>query len=253
MALYGTPRYGGYYGGGYYGGGMGGPFFGGSGPFIFNGGGCCPGPTPPAEKTVLDRIRNVSMMLPETQQLMTEGEIMLIGWTQQPLGAFDVDGTAPRQRELTMLSMPVHVGFPHRAFRLRSGTIGARLVDDVPQQPVNSNRCCGFGQPIYIGSGGSGIFEFDLPDPHARFSRLTLWANAGGALGDNIGHVYDWYSHRWVHVNLSTGEAALRNPNRFISPWGAIQLRLNANYNSGDITILNLNHDLQLTGQAVQG
>ncbi len=253
LALYGSPLNGIYYGGDYGGGPgpMGIPFFGGGGPF--GAGMCCPGPIPPTEKTVLDRIRNVSAMLPQTQQLTTEGEVMLVGWTVQPLGTFDVDGVAPRERELTMLSMPLTVAFPHQAFRLRSGTVGARLVDDVPQQPVNSNGCCGFGQPVYIGSGGSATFEFDLADRHARFSRLSLWVNAGGALGDDIGHVYDWRAHRWVHVNLSTGETTLRAPNRFISPWGAVQLRFNATDNSGDITIWNLNRDLQLTGQAVRG
>lgn len=248
MGFYGAPRFGFY--GGYYSGPVGVPLMG--GPGVFNGP-CCPGPAPPAEKTILDRIRNVSAMLPDAQQLTSQNEVMLVGWTQHSIGSFDVDGTAPRQRELTMLSMPVTVSFPHGSFRLRSGTIGARLVDDVPQQTVSNVGCCGFGQPIYLGSGGSGIFEFDLPDRHARFSRLRLWANAGGATGDSIGRVYDWRAHRWVHVDLSSGEANLPHPNRFISPWGAVQVRLDATTASGDITISNLNRDLQLTGQAVQG
>lgn len=252
VTLYGAPRGGAYYGGGYYGGSFGIPVIGASGVFLGRGG-CCPGPPLPTEKTLLDRIRNVASALPESPQLATEGEVVFVGWTEQPFQSFTVDGASPQQRDLTMLSMPLSVRFPRGSFQLRSGTIGAQLVDDLPQQPVSSNACCGAGQPIYIGSGGWGIFDFDLPDHHVRFSRLNLWVNAGGAVGDNIGRVYDWRAHRWVHVDFSIGVASLKDPNRFVSPSGVIRLRLHADDNSGDITISNVSRDLQVTGQVVQG
>lgn len=222
----------------------------GNGGFFYNGP-CC-GPPLPVEKSTSDRLRNVATMIPEAQSIGTLGEVVLVGWSEAPLGSLTVDGSTPQRRDLNLIAAPLSVRFPSSgSFRLRAGTLGAHLVDAVPQAPQNG--CC--GPPVQgiisLGAGGSATFQFDIPRGRsgpARFSHLTLWADAGGADGTNIGHVYDWQARRWVHVDLSLGEAELHNPNRFVSPSGALLLQLKATDTSGDIRIQNSLQDLQLSG-----
>jgi hypothetical protein len=214
-------------------------------------------------------------MLSQSQTLSTLGEVLLIGWSVQPLGTFSVDGSAPQRRDLNLVVVPLSVHFPsHGSFRIRTGTLGAHLVDIVPQAP--QSNCCGFfsrnDQQISVGPGGSFTFEFDLPKggypagrarlgaaagrarPQSaglqgavRFQRLALTVN-GGSGGSTTGHVYDWHAHRWVAVDLSTGTAELSNPNRFVSPDGRIMLKLQATPGSGDLTIDSPYEDVQLSG-----
>jgi hypothetical protein len=212
---------------------------------------CC-GPPQPVEKTTSDRLRDVAAMMPEAQSISTLGEVVLVGWSQQPLGTLTVDGSAPQQRDLFLVAAPLSVHLPSAgSFRLRPGTVAAHLIDDVPFAP--SNFCCGppypYNQQVNLGSGGSATFEFDIPNGgHVRFRHLTLWANAGGADGTSIGTIYDWQARRWVHVDLSLGSADLRNPDRFISPSGALRIHFKATDESGDIRFQNPLQNLQLSG-----
>jgi hypothetical protein len=236
---------------------------------------CCNQFSYPQEKRLIDRVRNATAMLSQSQTLSTLGEVLLIGWSVQPLGTFSVDGSAPQRRDLNLVVVPLSVHFPsHGSFRIRTGTLGAHLVDIVPQAP--QSNCCGFfsrnDQQISVGPGGSFTFEFDLPKggypagrarlgaaagrarPQSaglqgavRFQRLALTVN-GGSGGSTTGHVYDWHAHRWVAVDLSTGTAELSNPNRFVSPDGRIMLKLQATPGSGDLTIDSPYEDVQLSG-----
>ena len=227
---------------------------------------CCDQFSFPREQRLIDRVRNATAMLSQSQSLSTLGEVLLIGWSMQPLGSFSVDGSAPQRRDLTLIVVPLSVHFPsHGSFRIRTGTFRANLVDIVPQAP--QSNCCGFfsrnDQQISVGPGGSFTFEFDMPNggypaggarPRAaglqgvvRFQRLALTVN-GGAGSTTTGHVYDWHAHRWVAVDLSTGTAELPNPNRFVSPDGRIMLKLQATAGSGDLTIDSPYQDVQLSG-----
>lgn len=250
--LYGQPNFN---GGGYFGRSTVISVFQGGSVFSSGGGSfslCCPGPTPAPEKTLADRIRNAAAMLPETQEAASLGEVTLLGWTQASLGQLTVDGSAPQRRDLTLLATPLTVDGPAAgSFRLRTGTVGAHLVDLTPQ--ASQNGCCGgpmfAGQSLDLGSGGSATFQFTIPHAaHLRFQHLTLWANAGGADGTDIGHVYDWGTRRWVHVDLSLGSADLPHPSRFIAPDGTLLLKLQATSSSGDVRIGNAYQDLQLSG-----
>jgi hypothetical protein len=222
---------------------------------------CCDQFSYPQEKRLIDRVRNATAMLSQSQTLSTLGEVLLIGWSVQPLGTFRVDGSAPQRRDLNLIVVPLSVHFPsHGAFRIRTGTFGAHLVDIVPQAP--QSNCCGFfsrnDQQISVGPGGSFTFEFDMPGGGypasraglqgvVRFQRLELTVN-GGSGDTSTGYVYDWQAHRWVGVDLSTGTAELSNPNRFVSPDGRIMLKLQASAGSGDLTIDSPYQDVQLSG-----
>jgi hypothetical protein len=212
---------------------------------------CCDQFSYPQEKRLIDRVRNATAMLSQSQTLSTLGEVLLIGWSTQPLGSFRVDGSAPQRRDLNLIVVPLSVHFPsHGSFRIRTGTLGAHLVDIVPQAP--QSNCCGFfsrnDQQISVGPGGSFTFEFDMPNGgHVRFQRLALTVN-GGTGGMSTGDVYDWHAHRWVAVDLSTGTAELPNPNRFVSPDDRIMLKLQATAGSGDLTIDSPYQDVQLSG-----
>ena len=214
----------------------------------------------PEEHGLSDRIRNVASTLPDTATALSAGEVQLVAWSEQPLGSLTVDGVAPQRRDLNLVTSPLAVHVSRGTFRLRQGTLGARLVDIDATQ---STACCpGYpgSQPIYLGVGGSATFEFDIPYAgHVHFQQLTLSVNAGGADGTDIGHVYDWQARRWTPVNLVTGDATLSHPDRFISPWGTLLVKLKATGDypstygptSGEITITDPYQDLQLSGSGV--
>ncbi len=220
----------------------------------FGFGDCCDQVSFPGEVKLIDRERNAIAMLTQAQALATPGEILLVGWSERPLGTFTVDGVTPRQRNLNLIVAPLAVHFPvHGPFRLSPGTLTARLVDILPRAPQSC--CFGFGGPdsqqqLSVGSGGSLTFEFDLPRArHVRFQRLALSAGSGtDSLGP--GSVYDWRALRWVNIDLSVGAVQLPNPNRFVSPNGQILIELRATAASGDLTISDQYHavDLSATG-----
>jgi hypothetical protein len=215
---------------------------------------CCDQFTFPQENTLIDQVRNATAMLSQVQSLSQLGQILLVGWSRQPLGTFTVDGSAPQRRDLNLIVMPLSVHFPsHGPFRLRTGTLTAHLVDIVPQAPQSNSFgfFSGNSQQIAVGPGGSFTFEFDTaPASRVWFHSLTLTLNSGT---DNttIGQVYDWSAHRWVAVDLSSGTVQLSNPNRFVSPGGQIMLKLQATASSGDLAIDDPFQDVQLSGTGV--
>jgi hypothetical protein len=234
----------------------GGSSFGNSDNFGFGGfGDCCNQAAYSHESTLLDRIRNVVGMLSQARPnaLSTLGEVVLVGWTQRPLGTLSVDGSTPQRRDLSVVVTPLSVRFPvHGSFRLLSGTVGSQLVDVLPRAPQSS--CCGFGpgsdqtQGASVASGGFLTFEFDLPPSgHIRFQRLAVNVS-GGDEGVGTGRVYDWSTLRWVPIDLSTGAAQLPKPNRFVSSQGQIMVRLQAASGGGDLQISDPNHDIQISG-----
>jgi len=223
---------------------LGGRFFGGG----FGG----PGSSAQPEHTFDDRVRNVVTQLPDAQNVSTLGEILFVAWNQQPLGSIQVDGSAPQRRDLNLIVSPLSANFAPGPFTLRTGTIGANLVNLVPQQ--TQNGCCWPPGPnsIYVGSGGSATFQFDLPHAsHVHFKHLWLNVDAGGALGAGLGRVWDWRAGRWATINLDLGYAALQNPDRFVSSQGALLVKLVAGDYSQDIRIADIHRNLQISGDGV--
>lgn len=224
--------------------------------FGFGGGGCCySGPGLPPERTMKDRLRNSVSMLPEAQTLSRVGEVSFVAWNQQPLGSITVDGVSPQRRDLNLIVAPLTVDFTGGPFTMRTGTFGAHLVDDVSLNTLSNTGCCcctPSPDPVYVGSGDSATFAFDLPRAHRlHFSTLWLQVDAGGADGANIGSVYDWRARRWVHEDLSMGYAGLSNPDRFLSPAHTVLVKLAGDSASGDIRVSDPHQDLQLSGTGV--
>jgi hypothetical protein len=228
----------------------GGSDFEGDGGFFFRWG-WDPQSSLPTEKTLPDRVRNAASMLSQVQPLSALGQIALVGWTEQPLGSISVDGTSPQRRDLTLLAAPLSVHLPARGgFVLRPGAIGAHLVDIVPRAP--SSTCCGFfsrdGQPVSVGVGGSLTFEFDLPrGGRVRFQSLGLTVNGDQSSGN--GYVYDWQQQRWIGIDVSSGQADLTRPDRFVAADGRLLLKIQATNGTGDLTIDDPSQDVQLSGR----
>lgn len=214
-------------------------------------GDCCDGPTFAQEKTLDDRVQNAIAMLSQAQPLSKLGEVVLVGWSEKPLGTLTVDGHTPQRRDLNLIVVPLTVHLPsHGAFRLRTGTLEAHLVDMVPRAPQSS--CCTFFsrrvQQISVGTGGSLTFEFDMPAAHRlQLKRLEVSVNSG-LDSTPPGSVYDWRAHRWVPVDLSSESAQLVDPNRFVSSGGRLLLKLQATAGSGDIAIDDPIRDVQVSG-----
>jgi hypothetical protein len=218
-------------------------------------GDCCSQFAYSPETQLLDRIRNVVGMLSQARPnaLSSLGEVMLIGWSEQPLGNVKVDGSVPQRRDLNLVVTPLSVRFPsHGSFRLLTGTLGPHLVDILPRAPQSS--CCGFGrgsdqpQEASVAPGGFLTFQFDLPTSgHVRFQRLAV-SISGGDDGANAGRVYDWHTLHWVNVDLSSGAAQLPGPNRFVSARGQIMVRIQAIGGTGDLRIYDPYHDIQISG-----
>jgi hypothetical protein len=201
-----------------------------------------------------DRLRNAAERLPEARDISSFGEILFLGWSQQPLGTFTVDGAAPQRRDLNLIVSPLSVRFPAGPFRLLPGTIGATVVDVQPRPPQSA--CCfdsATPPAVAVGPGGSATFQFDLPvSKHIQFRELAL--SAGGSSGSvpaaGLAQAYDWSARRWVDINLTSGSAILTRPDRFVSPAGALQVRLRSTDELGDLVIADPHQDLQLSGWA---
>jgi hypothetical protein len=240
---------------------QGGPTYFGSGfgstgvPFLGNGGICCPGPLPPKENNLSDRIRNVAAALPDLEAGTMPGEVTLLGWTQRSLGTVTVDGTAPQRRNLTLVMAPLAVHLRSGAFILHTGVLSAKLMESSPGDS-SSGGCCPFDpriQPLYLSPGGSATFQFDIPGKHVHFRHLALAVNAGGADGYDIGHVYNWSSGRWDSVDLSSGRVSLRHPSEYLSPRTTLLLKLETTGNSGAVVIGDVHRQLQISGAGTVG
>ncbi|HEY8686313.1 MAG TPA: hypothetical protein VIO57_11965 [Chloroflexota bacterium] len=219
-------------------------------PFLGNGEGCCPGPLPLKENNLGDRIRNVAAALPDTQMGTMPGEVTLLAWTQRSLGAVTVDGTVPQRRDLTLVMAPLSAHLKRGAFTLPTGVFSAQLMESSPGDSSNGG-CCPFDprvEPLYLNLGGSATFQFEIPSKHIHFRQLALDVNAGGAAGDDIGHVYNWSSGRWDPVNLSTGRAGLHHPNQYLSSRSTLLVKLEATNNSGAVVIGDVHRQLQISG-----
>lgn len=221
---------------------------------MFRGPCCAPvGMSAPPEHSLVDRIKNVASRLPEAQLVSSVGEVTFVGWTTQPLGSISVDGASPQRRDLTLIEAPLSVAFNSGPLVLRTGTIGARLVELNPAFG-SSNFCCGppNGQSIAIAAGGFATFEFDLPRAgRVHLKTLHLYVNAGGGDGADLGRVFDYQTNRWVHEDLSQGYAILKHPQRFLSSSGAILIRLIPSDFGNAVRISDVHTDLQISGSGV--
>jgi hypothetical protein len=170
------------------------------------------------------------------------------------LGRLTVDGATPRRRDLDLIASPLSFRFPQGPFRLRPGTLSAYLVDDRPRSAQNG--CCFStvaAQAIDLAPGGSATFEFDVPQPrHIYFRRLSLAVEAGDADGNSVGQVYDWRGKRWVAIELQPSGVTLPDPQRFISPAGALLVRLQPTETSGDVVLEDPHQNIQLSGWATK-
>jgi hypothetical protein len=209
-------------------------------------------PSYPREPQLIDRVRNAAGMLSQVQPmaLSATGDVMLIGWTEQPLQPVSVDGSTPERRDLTLIETPLSVHFPaHGTFQLPAGSVGSHLVDILPRAP--QSVCCAFGfgrddtQGVTVGSGGFLTFEFDLgANRRVHFRQLTV-SVSGQDGGVDRGSAYDWRTGRWVAVDLLAQTAQLRHPSRFVSADGQVLLRLES---TGSLDVADPYHDVQLSG-----
>ncbi|MGH2441912.1 MAG: hypothetical protein ACRDFX_01965 [Chloroflexota bacterium] len=212
---------------------------------------CYSSPQAPA-RSLLDRIRNAVADMPEAQAASGTAEVFLAAWTQQSIGSISVDGSRAQRRDLTLVTAPLSVTFPHGPFTLLSGVLGARLVDESPQPALN-NSCCTPGiESTYLGKGGRATFQFQVPRAsHVHWRSLSLGVNAGGASGAALVSVFDWRTSRWVSVDMSRGYAAISRPASFVSSTGAVLVRLQSTAATGEIHIDDPYRDLQLNGAGV--
>jgi hypothetical protein len=211
----------------------------------------------PPETTFAQRVRNAVNALPESNLLPVLGEVALVAWTDAPLTSFTVNGSAPRERQLTMVVRPITPAFPRSSFTLSPGTFGARVMQVVPRPP--EYECCGSTvQPVAVGPGGAATFAYQLPAAaHLHFRSLSLHIYAGGidpsangyhGLPAGAASVYDWTRSQWAAQRFHAGTAVLRSPQRFVSATGSILLRLVATHKSGDLSILDPHADIQISG-----
>jgi hypothetical protein len=212
------------------------------------------------ETSLTDRIRDTVNALPETTIFSMLGEVSFVAWTEQPLDGIRLNGAISGRHALTMIVRPLTVDFTPGESRLRSGTLGASFVDQVPALPRYA--CCNPSpQAIYIGAGGSATFEFEFPRAgHVNFRNLTLSAYGGGPDTSYTGYtdmpagscrVYDWRSLQWVPLRFRNGESSLPDPDRFVSTAGVLLVKLQALDDSHELIITDPHQDLQVSGTVV--
>lgn len=206
----------------------------------------------PREKSMADRIRDAVDTLPETNLVSILGEVTFVAWTDAPIAPFTVNGAHVQERDLSMLVKAVPtLSPPSGRFQIQNGTIGGRMLSVSPVPAAYT--CCGpTAQPISFGRGGSATFAFTLPI-HTGVSSMRLDVYAGGSDPEASGYeglpagtvsVYDWRSGRWTPLSAHNGIARPVNPDRLVSPSGAVLVRIVAK--RGDLSILDAHQDIQL-------
>jgi hypothetical protein len=214
----------------------------------------------PVPTTLTERIRDAVSALPETMLVSMLSETTLVAWTDQPLGSFTAGTKSIDIQSLMLLVKPLDLQFPDGPFRLRTGILGAHLVDGTPALPLYP--CCGpAAQSVYVGEGGSAIFEFDLPAwKHFTFRRLYFDIYGGGAVSTyteytdmppRVTSLYNWFLDRWVGFSFRHGETDLVPPNQYVSSNGTVLVKVAPPFQTVDITITDPRQDLQLAGTGV--
>lgn len=219
---------------------------------------CCDQPPLPQETSLGAREGNAVSMFSHAHILPSPSGVVLAGWTTRPLDAPTVNGATPQRRDLTFVVAPLGIHLPARGtFQIENGVLSGRLVDIVPRAP---DVCCsgfgGFGGPddsgqISVGTGGSLTFGYTLPlTKHVHLQQFML---TPGDRSDNTGpaDLYDWSARRWVTVDLSTGSARVSSPDRFVSPAGQLLVRLRATRLTGDVTVTDQTHVVDVAARGI--
>jgi hypothetical protein len=210
--------------------------------------------------TLLDNIRGTIGILPESDLLSGWGSPSLVAWTSRPATLLSTSGASPVRHGLVLVVKPLLITFPRGTLTIRPGTLSAHLVDGLPASP--HYPCCGpTAQSMFIGSGGSGTYEFDLPQGAGVSLRsLRLWVYGGSPdpsysgytdVPKNAAHVYDWAARTWTLLQFRQMQGRLSRPNRFVSTSGALLLRLSVPPHSTELAITDPQHDIQLSGYLV--
>lgn len=216
--------------------------------------------TLPTEGTLDARIANAMGILPEVNDLSPAGQVQLLAWTDQPLAPLRLEGgldSAPGRRDLTLIVQPITVNFPNKTFHLRIGTIDARLLAALPARP--ESVCCGpLVQSMYLASGGSAVFAFDLPQPsRLRARKLAIvadvldpyeYAAQYESIPPGLGSTYNWRLGRWLPLDFRQGKALIPDPGNAVSATGIVLLKVSITNAIGGLAVMNPQHDLQIEG-----
>ncbi|GAC1323018.1 MAG: hypothetical protein NVSMB22_10330 [Chloroflexota bacterium] len=204
------------------------------------------------------RIRDALGAMPEVNTLPLGEPVMLVGWANASLAHPVVNGHTSGESDLFLLTRTLTMAPPARAFRLRAGTIGARLIDLTPSRP--SWVCC---TPVlgsaYVSTGGSATYCFSTPMTHERVRQMSISMYAGGAdpysvvysdVPRGAGRVWNWRRARWEALRFRNRQAMVPDPARYVSSIGAILVRLSAGRRDMDMVIADAHQDLQVEALA---
>lgn len=185
----------------------------------------------------------LSAVFPNGSLATAGAPLALLGWSNAPLGQFDVDGAAPRRSDLDLVVAPLGLGAAPGRFALNPGDLPVGVIGT--SVTPNSN---GPGSSLSLNPGDHLDVGLSVPST----GRLTVSAitvqvnlNGGNSLTPTSAQLWNWRTGRWTPIDVSTGTQTKTNAAAFAAPDGRIRLRIVAPPSSS-LTFNNIEQNISI-------
>ena len=187
--------------------------------------------------------------------------LALIGWSTDGIGAFAVNGSAPRRTDLDLVVAPLGLSIAPGAYTLQPG--------DIPVGSLGTSTGLGNNAASGLNLSSTDHLDVQLVLPRtAAGHRLTVetltvqtyvnFSNGSASLGVDSFKLWNWRRGRWEGIDLSSGPRTIgpgqgqdhRDPTAYVSPQGRVLLHLDP---PGQTSIGNVDQSLLVgvTGKAL--
>jgi hypothetical protein len=173
--------------------------------------------------------------------------LALIGWANSPIGAFVVNGAAPRRTDLDLVVVPLGLGQGGApgSFALSPGDLPVGVAGTTVTQGNGSNG-------LMLNAGDRIDVQLALPATargHARrvdtLSLVVNPTNGSSSLASSTARLWNWRARRWQGVDLSGGSLDVHRAAPYVSDDGRVLLRLEAP-SGGGLSFNNVDQNIQI-------
>ncbi len=171
--------------------------------------------------------------------------LVLMGWTNSPIGALTVNGATPRRADLDLVVVPLGLAGAPGGFTLSPGDLPVGVVGTTVTQGNGSSG-------LMLNAGDRVDVQLVLPATTAGRARrvdtlslVTNPTNGSSSLVSSTAKLWNWRTRHWQGVDLSGGTLDVHNAAPYVSPDGRVLLRLEAP-SGGSLSFNNVDQNIQI-------